>query len=56
MKLKRDIITKILSTFIIFIIILYKSYKFEINSGSILFTSIYIIMVIGYIFFKTKEK
>ncbi len=51
----KNIIVQIILSLIVFLIILYKGYQFEINSSSIPFILTYIVMLIGYIFYN-KDK
>lgn len=51
----KNIIVQIILSVIVFLIILYKGYRFEINSSSIPFILTYIVMLIGYIFFNLSN-
>ena len=46
----RKVITQIISTVPLFLIILYRSYHFEINSSSILFILTYLFMGLMYVY------
>ena len=51
----RKVITQIILSVPIFLIILYRGYKFEINLSSILYILTYLFMILMYVYFNRDK-